>query len=311
MHAIVACYDIGCTFIGWSNGALSYLRSLSRLIHRLIKRAPWQIYTEPSYPGDTTVHLAFLRGQIHFIASLFFTLQFCCARCACFVWSAAYHQSLCASPALAKTLEVFLVSFTIWLIATLLGKSWRIVIDDPGQQQPSATCTDATIYCFWHEHLLPISCIFRNTGITAVVSRSNDGQLAAEVAKRWQHAIIYGSSSRGGASALRQSLRVLKRGSSLAITPDGPRGPRHEAKAGVAQLAAVANVPVTTLSIRASRYWQLNTWDHFLIPKPFATVTVTVGTPLQVVAGLSSDATTAHLQQQIKERLCADDSLAS
>lgn len=204
-----------------------------------------------------------------------------------------------------------MASFTIWLIATLLRKSWRIVIDDPAQQQPSAARTVAAIYCFWHEHLLPISCIFHNTGNTAVVSRSKDGQLAAEVAKRWKHAIIYGSSSRGGASALRESLRVLNRGSSLAITPDGPRGPRHEVKAGVAQLAVVANVPITTLSVRANRYWQLTSWDRFLIPQPFATVTVTVGIPLPVTTGLSTDAATTLLQQQVQERLCADDTLAS
>lgn len=168
----------------------------------------------------------------------------------------------------------------IWIFSTLLGLSWRVTIIDPHNVAPQKKLAGKRIYCFWHANLLCTSFIFRNTGGTAMVSKSKDGQLAAAVAKLWKHDIIFGSSSRGGSAALRQSIRHVSTGRTIALTPDGPRGPRHVVKPGVAQIAIGSKSPVVALSVTASRFWQLSSWDKFIIPQPFARVTITVSKPM-------------------------------
>ena len=80
---------------------------------------------------------------------------------------------------------------------------------------------------------------------------------------------LLGSSSRGGAAGLRSLVSALGKGGLIAITPDGPRGPRRQAASGVAQVAALSGVPVLPCAARTSRRIQLKTWDHMAIPLPF------------------------------------------
>jgi Kdo2-lipid IVA 3' secondary acyltransferase len=170
--------------------------------------------------------------------------------------------------------------FIIWILGSLLGKTWRIKLYDPYNVDIFNDREKKRIYCFWHEHLLPVAFHFRDSEKTALVSLSNDGRIAAEIARKWGHDIIAGSSSRGGTAAFRQCLRQLKNNCSLAITPDGPRGPRRKAKDGVAQIAQHSGAPVIAIRVTANRFWRLHSWDGFCIPKPFARVTFTLEKPL-------------------------------
>ena len=136
------------------------------------------------------------------------------------------------------------------------------------------------MYCFWHSQILTLSFIFRSTRKTALISKSRDGQRAAVIAKLWGHDVIYGSSSRGGMSGLRQCLRVLGKKRSIVITPDGPRGPREVVKAGIAQIALLSQAQVVPISIFPSHVWRLKSWDSFMIPKPFSKIDIVFGEPL-------------------------------
>jgi len=173
-----------------------------------------------------------------------------------------------------------LTSLLIWLITTILGKTWRFNVVSP----PDVDIFDAKaapkVYCFWHSTLLVISYLFRNTGKTAIVSPSKDGRIAAWVAKRWGHGVVFGSSRRGGAAALRQSIRAVRDGRSLGITPDGPKGPLEIAKPGAAQIAIVTGAPAVTIRIDTKSAWRLKSWDRFMIPKPFAKITVILSEPI-------------------------------
>lgn len=170
--------------------------------------------------------------------------------------------------------------FLIWILGSLLGKTWRIKLYDPYHVDIFNDREKKRIYCFWHEHLLPVAFHFRNSGKTALVSLSNDGRIAAKVARKWGHDIIAGSSSRGATAAFRQCLHQLKNDCSLAITPDGPRGPRREAKDGVAQIAHHSGASVIAIRVTVNRCWRLHSWDGFCIPKPFARITFTLEKPL-------------------------------
>lgn len=200
--------------------------------------------------------------------------------------------------------------FLIWLIASFLGRSWRIQINDPYNNDLFNDQQKKRIYCFWHAHLLVMAYTFRHTGKTAMVSASKDGRIAASVIHKWGYRVITGSSSRGGSSAFRESLRLLNNKKTIAITPDGPRGPKMKAKDGVAQIAQQAGADVIAIQVKANRFWQLNSWDGFLIPKPFAHVTITIGPPLHPPSKPVTSTTVAHFIQQIENKLEKNDSMA-
>ena len=133
-----------------------------------------------------------------------------------------------------------------------------------------------TVYAFWHRSLLACAYRFKGMGIAILISRSFDGELIARTVERLGFVAVRGSSSRGGATGLRQMAEAYRRGNHCAITADGPKGPAMRAKAGTAQLAQLVGAPwVGTFYVLPVRAWTLKTWDKFLIPKPFSRVLVT------------------------------------
>jgi lysophospholipid acyltransferase (LPLAT)-like uncharacterized protein len=132
------------------------------------------------------------------------------------------------------------------------------------------------IAAFWHERLPLMSTLWLMASrgqperrMHVLVSRHRDGRFIGEVLRRFRVSVVHGSSSHGGAAGLRGLLGVLAQGDQVVITPDGPRGPRRIAAPGVAQLAALAGVPVLPCSAQTSRRWQLKSWDRMVIPRPF------------------------------------------
>jgi lysophospholipid acyltransferase (LPLAT)-like uncharacterized protein len=115
-----------------------------------------------------------------------------------------------------------------------------------------------------------------------LVSQSRDGTYGAETAKWLGFRTIRGSSSRGGARALLQVSSQLKDGHAVGILADGPRGPARAAKPGPVLLAAKAGVPLLPVMWGADRCWVLNSWDRYLIPKPFARIAIHIGGPIYV-----------------------------
>ena len=128
----------------------------------------------------------------------------------------------------------------------------------------------------WHGELLMIPyayTIFRKTPhVKLLISEHFDGNLIAKTLSFFKFETIRGSSTRGGAKALIESIKELKNGYDLGITPDGPKGPRREVADGIIVMAQKAKVNIVLVEIKPSSYWQLNSWDKFIIPKPFGTI---------------------------------------
>jgi len=158
----------------------------------------------------------------------------------------------------------------------LLGSTLRFEDVTDGGTIPGNQLPGPAIYVFWHRSLLACAHRFRNKEIAILISRSFDGELIARTVERLGFLAVRGSSSRAGASGLRDLQRAYAAGRICAITADGPRGPAMIAKSGAAQLAALVNAPAVgafyALPLRA---WQLRSWDRFLIPKPFSRVLLT------------------------------------
>lgn len=121
-----------------------------------------------------------------------------------------------------------------------------------------------------------------------MVSKSFDGEWISRVVRRFGYRVFRGSASRDGAPALLEMLRNTDPGD-LALTVDGPRGPAEAAKPGVFSLASKSGLPVVPISYRASSAWRLKTWDRFMVPKPFSTVTVVYGRHILVPAEFDDD----------------------
>ena len=149
------------------------------------------------------------------------------------------------------------------------------------------------IFILWHGRLLPLTYHHRGEGVVALISRHRDGEYIARTVERWGFGTVRGSSSRGGTAALRELVRLVRQGHSLAITPDGPRGPRERMKRGALLIAQLTGAPVVASSAGTDRGWWIRSWDRFLVPKPFSTVRIAYSEPIRV----PRDATEADLEQ--------------
>ena len=139
------------------------------------------------------------------------------------------------------------------------------------------------IGCFWHGRMLMMPLIWpADRPIAMLISRHGDGLLIAETIRHFGVRTIAGSSSRGGADALRAMLTTLKSGISVCVTPDGPRGPRMRATAGVVHAARLAGVPLLAGTVATGRRRVLGSWDRFLLALPFSRGVYVIGHPIEV-----------------------------
>jgi lysophospholipid acyltransferase (LPLAT)-like uncharacterized protein len=138
------------------------------------------------------------------------------------------------------------------------------------------------LIAMWHGRMIVPIEAFRARGWNVLVSPSEDGDLSEGMLRRFGYHVIRGSTSRGGARALRQMLELLDSGQVVAITPDGPRGPMHSVNPGLAWMARATGRPILPLGNAVDRAWRLSSWDRFTIPKPRARIALTYGAPIEV-----------------------------
>ena len=138
------------------------------------------------------------------------------------------------------------------------------------------------IMAFWHGRVLTATYYFRRRGIVVMISENFDGEWIARIIEQFGFRTSRGSTTRGGQRALLQLKREMDRGLPSGFAVDGPRGPARQAQPGAIWLAKLTGNPVVPFHMEASRYWTLKSWDRTQIPKPFATVALAVGAPIEV-----------------------------
>ncbi len=134
--------------------------------------------------------------------------------------------------------------------------------------------SDPVVYIFWHNRLFPFIFTHRRRGVVVLVSTHRDGEMVAGVLRIFGFGLARGSATREGSRAVRSAIEGIRRGRSVAITPDGPRGPRYGFKEGAWRLATGLRVPVLYVGVAYSSCWELGSWDGFLLPKPFSNCVV-------------------------------------
>ena len=162
-----------------------------------------------------------------------------------------------------------------------LGASWRWKVE--GLEHLNFDGTGRRpIMAFWHGRVLTATYFFRGRGIVVMISENFDGEWIARIIERFGFRTSRGSTSRGGRRALLQLKRDMEEGHPSGFAVDGPRGPARRAQPGAVWLAKLTGNPVVPFHIEASRYWTMNSWDRTQIPRPFSTVAVAVGAPIDV-----------------------------
>ncbi|MEA2110053.1 MAG: lysophospholipid acyltransferase family protein [Pseudomonadota bacterium] len=154
------------------------------------------------------------------------------------------------------------------------------------------------IISFWHDQLfLMVKGNPTKEGAKILISSSRDGELIARTMRYFGHDVIRGSSTRGGRTALKEMALLAGEPADLGITPDGPRGPRHQLKPGVAHLARLTGRPVLPLAFACSRGRRFSSWDRFLLPYPFGRGVFVLGKPVYYNQG----AVPAGRQEDMKD----------
>jgi lysophospholipid acyltransferase (LPLAT)-like uncharacterized protein len=168
-----------------------------------------------------------------------------------------------------QRIALWLISWAGNLAIRLIGPTLRFAVSRE-QGAPPTLDTRPVIYCFWHRCVFPAAYLWRGREIRVMTSQSFDGEYIARIIKKLGFVPVRGSSNRGAVRALLGMRRDTEQGWTVAFTADGPRGPRYVAKPGPVQLARATGVPLSAFHIAVERAWVLNTWDAFMIPKPFS-----------------------------------------
>jgi len=160
-----------------------------------------------------------------------------------------------------------------------IGRSLRIKSVGYERYQNTA---EPLIFCTWHGRLFVGTRFLKGRGLTAMVSQSRDGDVISRLLLRWGYQPIRGSTGREGVKVLVEAIRSLKEGASMAITPDGPRGPARVVQDGLLAMAQKSGAAIVPTS--SSAQWRINvsSWDRFLVPLPFSRGVMVFGEPIFV-----------------------------
>lgn len=193
-----------------------------------------------------------------------------------------------------------LAPFPASLLVRGLAGSWRKSEQGATGVSPRSCGDKRFIYAYWHEYIMSLVGCYRDLPIHALASQSFDGELVSRFLLELGYpAPARGSSSRGGVGAIREMCDLLAQGNHVALTVDGPRGPRRVAQAGALKIAQISKKEVVPVGFASSSETRLRSWDKTLIPLPFSRAVFYFEDPIKVGEG-EAELEAAHLRMQEK-----------
>jgi lysophospholipid acyltransferase (LPLAT)-like uncharacterized protein len=201
------------------------------------------------------------------------------------------------------------VSLLKWSME-LIYKTCRITyVDGSDIRSDILSRRRPVIFLFWHNRIFMAAIYLKRTffdkgvHLTVLISQSDDGEAIANVVERWGGDVARGSTSRGGKEALTiLSHAITRRKSSVVITPDGPRGPMYVFQSGAIVASQLTQTELVPVCIAPRRFWRLNSWDGFLIPKPFTELLVSIW-PGETEPRKLSETEREERRQRIEQRM--------
>ena len=183
-----------------------------------------------------------------------------------------------------KQIKIIIISFIgKWLFQIFFYLN-KIVINGEEHLLSLINSGKPIMVCVWHGRLLFPSWYIRlkTTNLHAIASRHPDAEIMARILNNWGYGLIRGSTRKGGKAVVQKMAEVFKSKGIVAVTNDGPKGPPRIAKAGSTSLALKYNVQIITITGSATKYWQMKSWDRFMLPKPFGKIQLIVSPPLDI-----------------------------
>lgn len=170
------------------------------------------------------------------------------------------------------------------LLIKLLMLSCRVVTIEGMERERDAISRSGggAIYATWHQRMSYHFHFFGSRHVTVMISRSRDGEYAARLASWLGFKNVRGSSTRGGSRAMKELIKRIKEGEIGGMLADGPQGPGRVAKRGSVVIARNTEVPLIPILWGADRCWMFNSWDRYMIPKPFARVAIFFCEPIWI-----------------------------
>lgn len=198
----------------------------------------------------------------------------------------------------------FIGNFIIHFAVTVLCKTLRISLVNSNVVDNLEKANKNYVLAFWHGTMLLPWYLNRNRNFAALISKSKDGELLSKLLKHWNYNVIRGSSSVGGDVALGIMVDFAKNKSSIAITPDGPRGPAFKLKAGAVITAKKSGLPIVLVGVGYKNKKILKSWDAFQVPFFFSKAKAVFSEPIYVDKGLSYDETSLvikHCEEELQK----------
>ena len=184
--------------------------------------------------------------------------------------------------------RVTVLGWLIWLLLRLLYATFRVRWVDEGDMVGHRARGERFILAAWHDGLILLPLVMLHVPTPwrprVLISWHRDAEIGAQAARRFGVHFVRGSSTRGGIGAVRALIASHRAGEDVVVVPDGPRGPRHEAKVGVVQLANATGARIVPIALAAAPCRRLGSWDRMQVPLPFARVAIRLGTPVDVSA---------------------------
>lgn len=205
-----------------------------------------------------------------------------------------------------RHLKFIVIPFLIKVFTVMITWSCRVRWHNRDIYAELLSAERPFVIATWHNCSTIAAWALQGSGITVMVSDSRDGEYVSRLAKHFGIHSMRGSSSSGAKKAIRTGLKLLHDKHPIAITPDGPRGPRYMVQSGVLWFAAAGGVPIIPLHIEASRQWIMNSWDGHRFPKPFSTIHVSFGEPVRITRADLQDNTeraAARLQRSMMDNV--------
>jgi lysophospholipid acyltransferase (LPLAT)-like uncharacterized protein len=209
----------------------------------------------------------------------------------------SYYKLYNMKQKLKEFVTLNIIPFLIYLITRFIYLTNKKIF-----HFPTNIPTDPIIIAVWHGRAIMQPYSYKklrpNHKLKSIISEHKDGKAIAKLFSYFKIGTINGSSTRGGVKALIGAIRELKNDTDISITPDGPKGPLYSVADGIVAISQKSGAKIIPLEIEATKYWELNTWDKYFIPKPFGTIQFFAGTPFDV-NGLEMDAAKKLIQNNL------------
>ena len=177
-------------------------------------------------------------------------------------------------------MKAFLLKWLGYVVLSFIYKTNKFEVHGLEYFKNAQNNNQPILLCVWHGRMLyPIFYVIKNKiKAWALASPHQDGAIMGNILSKWGIQIIQGSSNKQSENAIQNMHTIFKKdkNSIIAITNDGPKGPRHKAKIKSLEIAKQYNAQIITISGDSTKKWVLNTWDKFYLPKPFGKITINI-----------------------------------